>query len=255
MSENQGPFTLFGKSPLLQLVIALLIIMTVGMIMFSLLFIIGSFVAGVDISEISDNLFTDMGEENLNFLRYLMIVQEIAILFVPALMVRNLITPANQKSLNDYKFPAGNEIFFVVVLAFCLLPITGVAGELNGELKLPEWLSGVENWIISKEEEANGLISLLATSSTIGLMLLNVFIIAVLPAICEELLFRGVLQRIFYGFFRSPHSAIWVTSILFSFIHLQFYGFIPQADFRFNFRVSLLLERDSLAANACTFCE
>jgi len=228
MSENQGPFTLFGKPPLLQLSVTILIVMTVGMIMFSLLFIIGGIVAGVDISEMSGDFISDMGAENLNFFRYLMIVQEIAILLVPALIVRNMLIPGNQKSLKDYKLPQVNEIVFVIVLAFCLFPITGITGELNGEMKLPEWMAGVEKWIISREEETNGLISLLATSDTIGLMFLNVFIIAVLPAICEELVFRGVLQRIFYGFFRSQHAAIWVTSILFSFIHLQFYGFVPR---------------------------
>jgi uncharacterized protein len=228
MSENKGPFTLFGKSPLLQLSVTILIIMTVGMILFSLLFILGSFVAGVDIGKISGDSLANMGEENLNFFRYLMIIQEIAILLVPALMVRNLMLHGNQKSLKDCSVPPVNEIFFVLVLAFCLFPITGITGEINGEMKLPEWLAGVEKWIISKEEEANGLINLLATSETLGLMFLNVLIIAVLPAISEELLFRGVLQRIFYGFFRSPHTAIWATSFLFSFIHLQFYGFVPR---------------------------
>jgi len=210
MSENQGPFTLFGKSPLLQLSVTILIIMTVGMIMFSLLFILGSFIAGVDISEISGEFLADMGEENLNLLRYLMIIQEIAILFVPALMVRSLLLPGNQKSLKDIARPPVNEMIF------------------EGDMKLPVWLSGVEEWISSKENEANGLISLLITSDTIGLMFLNIFILAVLPAICEELLFRGVFQRIFYGFFRSPHSAIWIISFLFSFLHLQFYGFLPR---------------------------
>jgi len=226
MSENQVHFTLFGKSPLLQLVITILIIMTIGMMLFSLLFLIGALIAGIDISEISGKFLTEPGGENLNLFRYLMIIQEIAILFVPALIVRNLLIPGNQKSLMDNKFPPVNEIVFVVLLAFCLFPITGITGEFNGAMKLPEWLS--EEWISSKEDEANGLINLLVTSETIGLMFLNIFILAVLPAITEELLFRGVLQRIFYGFFRSPHPAIWVTSFLFSFIHLQFYGFLPR---------------------------
>jgi membrane protease YdiL (CAAX protease family) len=228
MSENQGPYTLFGKSPLLQLSVTILIIMTVGMIMFSLLFLVGGLIAGIDISEMSGNFLVDPGEENLSLFRYLMIIQEIAILFVPALMVRSLMLPVNHKSLKDNARPPVNEMIFVVVLVFCLFPINGITGELNGDMKLPGWLSGVEEWISSKENEANGLISLLITSDTIGLMFLNIFILAVLPAICEELLFRGVFQRIFYGFFRSPHSAIWIISFLFSFIHLQFYGFLPR---------------------------
>ena len=52
--------------------------------------------------------------------------------------------------------------------------------------------------------------------------------LAVLPAIGEELIFRGVFQKIFYDFFKSGHMAIWVTAFLFSALHFQFYGFIPR---------------------------
>ena len=58
---------------------------------------------------------------------------------------------------------------------------------------------------------------------------------AVLPALAEELTFRGVLQRLLQGSnvsdfhtVKVPHIAIWVTAILFSAIHMQFYGFIPR---------------------------
>ena len=49
-----------------------------------------------------------------------------------------------------------------------------------------------------------------------------------IPAIGEELLFRGAVQRLFLRWVRNPHVAIWVTGTLFSFIHFQFYGFLPR---------------------------
>jgi membrane protease YdiL (CAAX protease family) len=136
--------------------------------------------------------------------------------------------PDNIGSLNDFNKPKFNEIAIVVILAFCILPINGITGEINSAMKFPEWLSGLEEWMRLKEDEAAGLIGLLIPDDSAGVMFLNMFIIAIIPAISEELFFRGVLQRIFYGFFRSPHTAIWVTAILFSAVHLQFYGFIPR---------------------------
>jgi hypothetical protein len=59
-------------------------------------------------------------------------------------------------------------------------------------------------------------------------MTLNLVIIALTPAIAEELIFRGVFQRIFYNLFRSGHMAIWFTAFLFSTLHFQFFGFIPR---------------------------
>jgi membrane protease YdiL (CAAX protease family) len=52
--------------------------------------------------------------------------------------------------------------------------------------------------------------------------------IAVLPAVGEELLFRGVIQKLFSKITRSHHWGIWISAILFSALHLQFYGFIPR---------------------------
>jgi hypothetical protein len=52
--------------------------------------------------------------------------------------------------------------------------------------------------------------------------------IAVLPALGEEFLFRGVLQRLFIEWTKNRHFGVWIASFIFSFIHFQFYGFIPR---------------------------
>ena len=59
-------------------------------------------------------------------------------------------------------------------------------------------------------------------------ILVNLVIIAVLPAICEELCFRGALQRIMIHCTKNPWVGIIVTSVLFSALHLQFQGFLPR---------------------------
>ncbi|HTE08850.1 MAG TPA: CPBP family intramembrane glutamic endopeptidase, partial [Flavitalea sp.] len=59
-------------------------------------------------------------------------------------------------------------------------------------------------------------------------ILVNLFLVALLPAICEEVCFRGALQRILIHISRSPWIGIIVTSIIFSALHLQFQGFLPR---------------------------
>jgi membrane protease YdiL (CAAX protease family) len=59
-------------------------------------------------------------------------------------------------------------------------------------------------------------------------MILNLFIIAILPAVGEEFFFRGVLQKILIKLFKSGHVGIWVTAFIFSAIHFQFFGFVPR---------------------------
>ena len=65
-------------------------------------------------------------------------------------------------------------------------------------------------------------------AGNIGVLLFNLFMIAFIPALAEEMLFRGVLQRILGEWFRNYHIAIWVVAILFSLAHYQLSGFIPR---------------------------
>jgi len=59
-------------------------------------------------------------------------------------------------------------------------------------------------------------------------MLFNLFMIAMLPALGEEFLFRGVLLRLFREWTHSTHLAVFISALLFSALHLQFYGFLPR---------------------------
>ena len=65
-----------------------------------------------------------------------------------------------------------------------------------------------------KEDYADHLLELIMTPDTFVGMCLNIMIIAALPAISEELIFRGVFQKIFHNLFRSGHLAVWFTSFL-----------------------------------------
>jgi membrane protease YdiL (CAAX protease family) len=79
-----------------------------------------------------------------------------------------------------------------------------------------------------KEEDAQQLTEVfLSTSSWPGL-LVNLIMIGGLAAIGEELIFRGIFQKILYRFLKSGWLAIWISALVFSAIHLQFYGFLPR---------------------------
>jgi membrane protease YdiL (CAAX protease family) len=58
--------------------------------------------------------------------------------------------------------------------------------------------------------------------------ILNLILIAFLPGIGEELVFRGILQKHIGGIFKNPIAAIWISAFIFSAIHFQFEGFFPR---------------------------
>jgi len=122
------------------------------------------------------------------------------------------------------------SIVFLLVLIITLTfgPIIEWLGMLNQQLSLPESLSGLEQWMKAMETELEELTLKLLSDTSLSGFLLNLMVIAVVAAVGEELLFRGCLQRIFQDWFKNPHIAIWVVAIIFSAIHLQFYGFLPR---------------------------
>jgi membrane protease YdiL (CAAX protease family) len=59
-------------------------------------------------------------------------------------------------------------------------------------------------------------------------MLLVIITISIVPAICEEVMFRGYIQRSF-GFKFKPHIAAILTAVFFALYHFNPYGLIPLA--------------------------
>ncbi|QJA08333.1 CPBP family intramembrane metalloprotease [Romboutsia sp. CE17] len=58
-------------------------------------------------------------------------------------------------------------------------------------------------------------------------LLLNILIVACMPAVCEEIFFRGFLLSAFRNNKKSYKSAIIITGILFGFMHMDFIRMIP----------------------------
>lgn len=136
------------------------------------------------------------------------------------------------KKIPDYlymKQSVGIEIFFLsVILIFAAVPFINYILELNMQLRFPEFLKPVEDWIYTSEQQAEKVTHAFLRADTISVLLFNLFMIAVIPALGEEFMFRGVVLRIMKDWSRSAHVAIWLSAILFSFIHMQFLGFFPR---------------------------
>lgn len=121
---------------------------------------------------------------------------------------------------------AGLWLVGLIVIAF--MPFDGLVIEWNRNLHLPKTLAPLETWIRNKEASLEGITKYLTTFSTTGQLITALVVIAVIPAIGEEVLFRGVLQRNISYWSGNVHVGIWGAAILFSAIHVQFLGFFPR---------------------------
>ena len=118
-------------------------------------------------------------------------------------------------------------IIIGVAVMFVCIPVTTQLTTWNEGLSFGKSLTWLENWIKSLEETAKAATEKMLNVDTIGGLLLNLVIVALIPAVGEELTFRGVLQQSLTRKM-NPHVAIILSAAIFSFIHFQFYGFLPR---------------------------
>lgn len=126
----------------------------------------------------------------------------------------------------------GRTSLLVLVLTFgavlSFIVVNSLFVEWNASVHLPGFLKGFEEWARSREEYAEELTRYLTYFDNPLQFVLAFVVIAVLPAFGEEYVFRGLLQNEFKRWTGNIHVAIWVSAILFSGIHMQFFGFIPR---------------------------
>ncbi len=210
------------------------LLMAVGVILISAVFftllsvVAASGIYGVSMIKLQ-TMFTDFSDPKaIPVLKFIQIFSTIGTFIIPALVIAFLFDrePMNYLSLNK-KTPLVSA-FFVIIALVASLPLINYLGELNSRMSLPAFLSEVEKWMKESEDKAAALTKGFLDMHSISDVLFTIFMIALLPAIGEELLFRGVIQRLLGDWSKNIHVAVWTTAVLFSAMHMQFYGFIPR---------------------------
>ncbi len=195
-----------------------------GTLVFSLLgMLIGSLIYGT-----AELLNMTTGTANIGFLKILQIFSSIGTFIVPAWFFARFQgeMPTAYFKLNTRFHPL--LLILTVILMFASSALLEWTQALNQSMHLPAFLESLEAWMRQQEDQLADLTTQLLKMDNYGQLALNLFMIALLPAIGEELVFRGCFQHIFTRWTKNPHWGIWISAIIFSAIHLQFYGFLPR---------------------------
>lgn len=164
----------------------------------------------------------------INLLSFFQITYSIGLFLIPAIVAGFLFNGKSLEYLSGKVKPLGITLFLSVIVILGSVPVINFLGEFNMNISLPEKLSGLEERIRETESQAESLMNLFLSDTSVSRFIINLIMIAVVPAIGEEFFFRGLLQKIFIEWFRNRHVGIIIAAILFSFMHLQFLGFIPR---------------------------
>ncbi len=167
-----------------------------------------------------------IGEDGL--VRITIVVQDIILFILPALCAASLFDKTALHYLCARHVPNADQVFLVIVCIIFSMPFMNYVVAWNEAIELPSALAAVETWMREQEDAAMAATREMLKMSSFGDFILMILIVGVMTGIGEEFVFRGVLQRLFVEKFHNHHIAVWVTAIIFSAIHLQFYGFVPR---------------------------
>ena len=211
-----------GTQFLLLISIALASFFIIGLLGTLLL----SKMTGMSLETMSDSSKWDYKSGTLlTVIRGMQVIQFVSLFLIPTLFCARLFS-TDSKDYLGLKDPS-NKGYYLVAVAILLiaLPFVNFIGELNRTIQFP---AGIAKWMKQQEAEAAKSIQALLLKHTIKDLLLNIVCIAGLAAVGEELLFRGIAQRLLIKIFKSPWAGIIVSAFIFSAMHVQFYGFLPR---------------------------
>lgn len=212
-------------SPSAQFVAALVCVPVVFLLAYPL-FLLAGMIAGVDLDAFNDAISGQATPPGS--LKYLQFAQHCSLFILPVLVWSLLVEGRMTTYTGLNHFPKPEYIMLAVLIALVIIPVNSYATHLNGGLKLPEWLSGAELWIDARDNQAELLTSLMISSESLGVLLVNLFVLALIPAIGEELFFRGLLINLLRKMVKNDHLIIILTAVIFSSLHFQFSGLLPR---------------------------
>lgn len=211
------------RNPFSSLILLLLLIFAGAVVFTGIAFAIGSSIYGME----SMLMLASGNQSNLDLIKLVQIISSIGMFVIPAIIYAKLQDRDWLDYLKIIPVPFYLALLTILIM-FCASPALEYSMELNKGMKLPSFLKELEAWMQEQELKMELMTKQLIIMNSVPGFLVNLIMLAIIPAFGEELIFRGGFQQIFTRWFGNYHVAIWLTAIVFSSIHFQFYGFFPR---------------------------
>jgi uncharacterized protein len=184
--------------------------------------IIGNIVLHVQLKDLADAL---LKPENVRVSRLLQVLTTFFIMALPAFMVTAINGGNAVEKIGFNEVMSGSQVLIVVSMVITGFFISGALSELNQMIPITK---SATNYFQKLENEYNKQVMVLGNMKSTADFILSMIVLALVPAIFEEMLFRGTLQQITIALTRNAFAGILITSIFFSAVHLSYYGFLPR---------------------------
>ncbi len=227
-SQNPSPLPLIN--PVLKSFLHILSLTGLYMILTILFYSLGIFIVenilGIHIQDkVANQNFSDLDANSIMGMKILQLIISAGSFIGTALIFIRFFVKENLKPFFGFTkvVPPAKTFIWVLVIAVAAIPVLEYIASLTELIPFPE---GFEDAAKKAQEASNTLQVAFLQAPTIGILLLNILAIAIIPAIGEELIFRGVYMQLLYRVFKQRiNVAVFISAFLFSIMHGQYYNF------------------------------
>lgn len=156
----------------------------------------------------------------INAGRFAQMIGNLLVFLVSAVLFANFTHPKPFSYLGFHRPEKSTRFIVVLIAAIAFIPLVE---QISSWMQLIDFGKTVRATQQAQTETYKAFLRMNTPSAFLQVL----FIMAVVPAIGEELLFRGIIMRFAYKATRNAGLSIFISAALFSYVHGTLYNFLP----------------------------
>lgn len=120
--------------------------------------------------------------------------------------------------------------YWIWIIAFYALAYPGLCQTVfwNENMTFPASMSGLEHILRKWEAVGADTTKAILSDQSVGALIVNILIVGLFTGFVEEMFFRAGFQKLMIRSAIKPMVAVWIAALIFSAVHMQFFGFLPR---------------------------
>ena len=139
-------------------------------------------------------------------------ITQALVFLVPVALMTTIYYRGQQREFYRLDFSRQKWYFAAagVAMMLLLIPLYDWLTEWNDS-----WdLGSVGEMMRHLQDKTEGIMAAMFGTSTVGGLIANLVVVALIPAVCEEVFFRAGIQNLIQRWLKNPHAAIWIRKCL-----------------------------------------
>lgn len=210
-----------------KLLVVLMLILLSAVVFSMLAMTFGMLLYDFSVAEVQQVLSSPAGDAQLEFMKFFQGLTSLGMFLAPAWLGAFLFSERPSELMSAERLPYRMPLLLLLVTALSLsgAVISDLCYQITLSFDFPESWLPFKEMLDESQRAMEAIYDRLLQMDNFMDFTSVLLVMAIIPAVCEEALFRGLLQPIMQKSV-GVHLGIVATSLIFAVIHQQFYAFL-----------------------------